>query len=303
MLIFYHNSVFYYYRYPAKMRSSNKVFLETAIKDSFYIDRLENASLYTELPNRLSYHRIMLVESGSGSLVVDDKSFIIRGQELFLMAKGQVYTFDQSAVVTGYVLYFGDCFWEKTPASASNCKAVLFNNAAANQRLLLSGAEFSELTLLFGIFLNEFEKPHYANRMDALAAYLKIIMIKVANVKITNEILFDSQDYMLYREFMELLSGRFRTHHEVSDYARMLGITARRLSDVCKRCSNKNAKEIINGQLVAEAKRSLQFSSSPVKEIAYQLHFTSPEQFSHFFKKNTNFSPASYREYFVNIGI
>jgi AraC family transcriptional activator of pobA len=285
------------------MKSSIKVFLETAIKDSFFIERLEDTSLFTQLPNRLSYHRILLVEKGLGSLIVDDNTFEIGGQELFLMAKGQIYAFDPTSTVTGYVLYFGDCFWERAPASASNCKAVLFNNASANQRLYLTGPELSELKLLFSTLLDEFKKPPYANRMDALAAYLKIIMIKVANVKITDESLFDSQDYVLYRNFIDLLSVQFRKYHEVSDYAKMLGITARRLSDLCKRCSNKNAKEIINGQLIAEAKRSLQFSSTQVKEIAYQLRFSSPEQFSHFFKKNTNFSPASYREYFVSIGV
>ncbi len=64
-----------------------------------------------------------------------------------------------------------------------------------------------------------------------------------------------------------------------------------------------SAKEIINGQIVAEAKRFLQFSSNTVKEIAYELNFNTPEQFSHFFKKNTTMSPADYRSQFNNIGV
>lgn len=281
---------------------TSKVFVETAIKDSFFIDRLENAAVHTEFANRLSYHRILLVEKGSGTLTVDDNAFEVAEKKLFLLAKGQVYVFERPSIVTGYVLCFGDCFWEKAPASASNCKAVLFNNASANQSLPLIGSELTELSFLFGTLLNEFGKPHYINQIDALAAWLKIIMIKVANIRMTEESAVDSQDYILYRDFMDLLGSRFKTHREVSDYAGKLGITARRLSDCCKRCSNKTAKEIINGQLVAEAKRSLQFGSAPVKEIAYELNFNSPEQFSHFFKKNTNFSPANYRDQFVNIG-
>lgn len=135
-----------------------------------------------------------------------------------------------------------------------------------------------------------------------MAAYLKIIMIKVANVRVANESTFDSQDYILYRKFKELLSTNYKTHHEVGNYAKMLGISARRLSDVCKRCSKKSTKDIINSQLVAEAKRTLQFSPIPIKEIAYALNFTTPEQFSHFFKKNTTFSPADFRNKFVQMG-
>jgi AraC-like DNA-binding protein len=54
--------------------------------------------------------------------------------------------------------------------------------------------------------------------------------------------------------------------------------------------------------LISEAKRSLQFSSLPVKEIAFELNFSSPDQFSHFFKKNAQFSPLDYRTLFINIG-
>ena len=295
-----HVSIF---RHICYYMGASQVFIETAIKDSFFIDRLDNTPLDRDFASRLSYHKILLVENGSGGLTVDEQCFNIKGREMILMAKGQLYVFEQPTIISGYVLCFGDCFWERAPASASNCKAVLFNNVSVNQRLPLSENELSDLTILFQSLLNEFEQPHYSNQLDALAAFLKIIMIKVANVKLIDESTYDSQDYVLYRTFMDKLSADFRTHHEVFDYAKMLGITARRLSDLCRRCANKSAKEIINGQLIAEAKRSLQFSSSPVKEIAYQLNFNSPEQFSHFFKKNTQFSPLHYRDQFVNIGI
>ncbi|WP_207534493.1 helix-turn-helix domain-containing protein [Desertivirga arenae] len=282
---------------------ASKIFVETAIKDSFSICRLDKAGLDTDFANRLIYNRVLLIENGSGTLTVDDHSFEVSSNTAFLLAKGQLYVFKQASVVTGYLLCFGDCFWEKAPSSASNCKAVLFNNAAANQKLQLSDTELRELSSLFKAMLEEFEQAPYNNQMDALAAYLKIIMIKLANIKLTDETMFDSQDYILYRQFMEILTSHFKSYREVSDYAKLMGITARRLSDLCRRCSNKSAKEIINGQLVAEAKRSLQFSSIPVKELAYELNFNSPEQFSHFFKKNTKFSPASYRDQFLNIGV
>ncbi len=274
-----------------------------AISNSFFIERFSNLALSNEFPSRLSYHRILLIEHGSGRLTIDDNTFEVTNNKMFLLAKGQIYFFDKSIISSGFILCFGDCFWEKAPASASNCKAVLFNNAAANQQLQLHEDELEEFTFLFKTLLNEFNREAYSNKFDALAAYLKIIMIKIANVRITDKGSFDSQDYIIYRKFMDLLSIEFKKYREVNDYGKMLGITSRRLSDLCKRCSNKSAKEIINGQLVAEAKRFLQFSSSSIKEIAYLLNFNSPEQFSHFFKKYTNFSPASFRDHFIKIGV
>ncbi|WP_333624216.1 helix-turn-helix transcriptional regulator [Sphingobacterium siyangense] len=273
---------------------------EPAIVNSFSIERFEKCIPDTSF-TRLSYHRILLVESGTGTLTIDDGIFEIRKSNVFLLSKGQVYTFQNSPTITGYVISFGDCFWDTTPRSASNCKAVLFNNTIANQQLQLNNIELSEFSFLFGLLLKEYESPQYINQMDAVAAYLKIIMIKLANVKIMDEAAFDSQDYLLYRKFMELLSVQFRYCHSVNKYAEILHITSRRLSELCKRCSGMTAKEIISGQIIAEAKRSLQFSSDPVKEIAYELSFSTPEQFSHFFKKNAKISPADYRHQFIAI--
>jgi AraC-type DNA-binding domain-containing proteins len=285
-----------------RMKSVREIITEPIIANSFSISRFDKFIIDTEFSNRLTYHRILLIENGAGILSIDDKTFEIKSHEVFLMSKGQIYQFEKSSIISGYVISFGDCFWEKTPKSASNCKAVLFNNTTANQRLQLNNSEMSELLFLFNILLNEYQIPQYINQMDALASYLKIIMIKLANIKITEETTFDSQDYIMYRRFMEILSTEYRNDHAVNSYAEMLNITARKLSETCKRCSGMSAKEIINGQIVAEAKRLLQFSSNTVKEIAYELSFNTPEQFSHFFKKNAETSPADYRTQFISIG-
>lgn len=285
------------------MKSTPDIFIEPDIVNSFSIERFEQFVVDTEISKRLSYHRILLIENGKGSISIDSNSFEVKSKEVFLMSKGQIYKFENSPIISGYSISFGDCFWEKTPKSASNCKAVLFNNTTANQLLQLDSSEMRELSSLFGILLNEFKIPQYINQLDALAAYLKIIMIKLANVKLTGDTTIDNQDYLLYRKFLELLSTEYRNSHSVNTYAEILNITARRLSEMCKRCSGMTAKEIINGQIIAEAKRYLQFSSKTVKEIAYDLSFNTSEQFSHFFKKNTQTAPAEYRKQFVNIGM
>lgn len=280
-----------------------EIYTEPVIPNSFSIERFDEFVVDAEISFRLFYHRILLVESGAGMLNIDNNSFEIKSRRVFLMSKGQIYKVEKSSIFSGYIISFGDCFWEKTPKSASNCKAVLFNNTVANQFLKLDYSEMRELSSLFNIQLIEFKIPQYINQLDALAAYLKIIMIKLANVKLTEDTTIDNQDYLLYRKFLELLSADYRNSHSVNIYAKMLNITPRRLSEICKRCSGMNTKEIINGQIIAEAKRYLQFSSETIKEIAFELNFNTPEQFSHFFKKNTQTPPIEYRQQFVTIGI
>lgn len=269
---------------------------EPEIKDSFSIKHWNSDTLLY----RIIYHKIFLISSGQGTLQIDGITYPVSGNELFLLAKGQLYSFGADTNISGYELSFGDCFWEKTPASASNCKAVLFNNVSANQHIPVENAE---IEMLFEMLYQEFLKEEYVNKPDALAAYLKIIMIKIANINAALIKGYDSYENRLYREFIELVSQHYQTTHEVAEFAGMLNISARKLSDICKECSGKGAKDIINEQLITEAKRSLQFSSLPVKEIAFDLNFSTPDQFSHFFKKNTGAAPHEYRAQFVKIGM
>jgi AraC-like DNA-binding protein len=281
----------------------NNMVADQEIKDSFSISQMENHMMNSQIVYRTTYNRMFLIIEGMGDFKIDDQTFPISRGELILIAKGQVYAFTPNTHLWGYELCFGDCFWERAPASASNCKAVLFNNASVNQYIPLSDNDLAELISLYNILHREFIKRAYINKLDALAAYLKIIMIKVANMNAALINGYDNYEKQLYRQFLELISKQYKHTHEVAEFARQLSVSARKLTELCNRISGKGAKEIINGQIIAEAKRTLQFSSKPVKEIAYHLNFSSPDQFSHFFKKNTQISPDHYRSYFVQIGM
>jgi AraC family transcriptional activator of pobA len=277
--------------------------INPALRDSFSVEEISGQLFGDDTLHRISFNELILVREGYGTLSIDGASYDIVPQSLFVISKGQVYAVAGNNHIDGYVLRFGDCFWEKAPASASNCKAVLFNDPSGHQQMQLNMLDMEALTSLMIAILDEFNMPDYVNKGDALAAYLKIIMIKVANIDSLLHKGHSTVENKIYRQYIELVSKEYRNTHEVTDYAEKLGISYRQLADLCKRCAGRRAKDIINGQLVAEAKRLLQFSSKPVKEISYILNFATPYQFSNFFKKETHLSPNDYRAQFVKIGI
>ncbi len=270
------------------------------IEDSFCVTYLQQVYT-TPVAERLYDHRILLVAQGSGTLVIDDQLYPVGDRALFLLSRGQVMEFGAETELRAFSISFGDCFWERSPASANNCKAVLFNNAAANQYQVPVPDDYEMLHDLMSTLYHEYKLPGYPNKLDALAAYLKILMIKLAYVTGNSLPGFDAAARQRYRRFTELVSMQYKSLHDVASYARQLNMTPRSLSDCCRKYSGKAAKEIINGQLVAEAKRALQFSTLPVKEIAYEMNFSTPEQFSHFFRKETGMSPLDFRSRFVNM--
>lgn len=275
--------------------------IDPILKESFSVERLENRHFTADQPYRPDHNQVLFIAGGRGTVMIDGANISLSGNSLLLISKGQVYVFGDNTV-TGYLLQFGDCFWQKTPTSANNCKAVLFDNGIVERRFPLDTANHQALDRLFETALQEFRQPDYANKPDVLAAYLKIIIIKIANIYSLLHEDTGSYDSKLYQDFVLLVRQECATIHDVATFASKLGVSSRKLSEISRRFGN-GAKEIINEQLIAEAKRSLQFSSRSIKEISGNLSFANPYQFSHFFKKYTKLSPVEYRRQFVKIGI
>lgn len=252
---------------------------------------------------RASLHTLLLVEKGSGSIRIDGIRYALSANDLFLLSQGQVYAFSEKSSGRGYVLQFSDSFWDKTPISARNCKASLFNDARLNQHLALSPAEAEDVLNVLRNAWKEYRQNDYSNKPDVLAAYLKIIVIKIANINALLSQETNNYHYKIYQRFNELVSSSHYQLHDVASYAKQLGVSSRKLAESCKQYGGKGAKEIIDAQIVAEAKRLLQFTSQPIKAIAAALHFSNPYQFSNFFKKQTNLSPQAYKDSFARIGI
>jgi AraC family transcriptional activator of pobA len=267
--------------------------------DGFTIrEELLPAGMQTATDNEMCW-----IMSGNGALQIAGTSFPLAPGTLILIGKGQSWKLTQQHPIQAIHLVFGDCFWDRTPVSARNCKATLYGDIRAHQHFRPAVATTAELDRLFHDMLTEYQRPDYSNKADVLAAYLKILVIKVANIN--EELLADTNNhhYKIYQQFITLLQEEVPPSHQVHAFAKQLHIAPRKLMDICQQYSNKTPKMLISEQLIAEAKRLLQFSTMPVKEIAARLHFSTPFQFSNFFKKNTGSSPLGYRRDFAQIGM
>jgi len=270
------------------------------LQDSFHIERLDPTVPPNPQPQRLDDHQLFLITSGSSQVHIDQTTYTLSPGSLLLISKGQVYT--PPSPVSGYYIKFGDCFWQRTPISASNCKAVLFDNPGASRHIQTGREDRKTLNTLLTNTLQEYQTPDYSNKSDVLAAYLKIIIIKIANIHSLLQKDIATHDGRLYQDFLALVRNNYSSAHDVPFFAERLGVTTRKLSAVC-RTYGAGAKEIIIEQLISEAKRSLQFTSRSIKEIAGDLGFSSPYQFSSFFKTYTRQSPLDYRDQSSSVNI
>ncbi|WKN31514.1 AraC family transcriptional regulator [Porifericola rhodea] len=96
-------------------------------------------------------------------------------------------------------------------------------------------------------------------------------------------------------KFKKLVDENLSLYHEVADYARLLHISPKYLNECVKEILLVSAKSIIIEQLLIKSRHFLKFSDKSIKEISFELGFSSPEYFSSFFKTHSGSSPSSLR--------
>lgn len=93
----------------------------------------------------------------------------------------------------------------------------------------------------------------------------------------------------------QLIQQHYRQHINVEGYADMLHVSPKHLIDLCKKHTGKTPLQLIREYVVADAKRLLYNTDLSVKQVAYELNFDDPANFSKYFKSVCGYSPADYR--------
>ena len=102
-----------------------------------------------------------------------------------------------------------------------------------------------------------------------------------------------SEEY--FSRFMKLLAIHFKQERKVDFYASQLCVTPKYLSSMVKKESGKTPSKWIDEVVMEEIGYLLRYSTSSIKEIAYQMNFSNISFFGKFVKRYTGVSPHHYR--------
>ena len=99
----------------------------------------------------------------------------------------------------------------------------------------------------------------------------------------------------LYNQFTELVEKHYLKFRLVQDYADLLFVTAKHLSEVIKKETGQTALSLIHSKVFSEAKFLLCRTELSVKEIADSLNFDTSSHFGRFIKQFSGYNPSDYR--------
>ncbi len=103
-------------------------------------------------------------------------------------------------------------------------------------------------------------------------------------------------------KFLQLLSQYSKTQHNVAFYADKLCITPKYLNEICRKKTQKTAKEVITRSVIAQIKNALIISRTSVQRIAYDFNFCDQSSFGKYFKKAVGLAPMAFRDKYDTSG-
>jgi len=246
--------------------------------------------------HRHDFYFVLAVQQGSGMHEIDFIQYPVQDNTVFILRPGQVHKLELKADTTGFLLEFDLSFYQPKNTIAEH----RWKKASGKNFCEVEAARFTKLhTYLASIFREYSLKQE--GYIEAVKANLDLFFLEyIRQSKHPNSIAKSESGYIQERfeELVRLLETNIVSKKNVSDYAGLLSLSAYQLNSIVKTSVGKTVSDLINEQIVLEAKRHLIATPAQVKEIADSLGYEDPSYFIRFFKKQTGQSPDTFRKNF-----
>lgn len=253
-------------------------------------------------PHIHSFYQIIWFKSGAGKHYVDFKEYEVSENSIFFIAKNQVHHFDANTNYKGILIHFNELFLvQKDTEMDFLLKCNLFNNPYQQPSCCVGSNIQYVLDQYIQQIMGELNGQDTFAKEELLRIYLKAFLIQIQRRKNGLEQV-NGQQYaavnekrMQLMEFVNLIDENYKKGYTVSEYARLMHISTRTLSDLTSQLVNKTPSQMIQERIILESQRLLLHSDLNVGQIGYRLGFDDPSYFVKYFKKHTNISPSEFR--------
>ena len=256
--------------------------------ERFKIRRVEDILGDHDLMHDLHRHDfffILALKKGTGRHEIDFVEYRVLDNSLFIIRPGQVHQLELNASCTGYLVEFNNEFYHPKDKSSN----LRLRKASNKNYCELEVNRFNKLHAVLSLMFEE-NAAREEGYQDVIKSSLDIFFIEFvrqsSNPK-EESIIINPYTQERFEEFLELLDKHISTHKQVSHYTDLMNLSPYQLNEITKSSIGKTASELINEQIILEAKRYLLATPNQIKEIADLLGYEDTSYFIRFFRKHT----------------
>jgi len=249
-----------------------------------------------------NHYQIIWFKKGSGRYFVDFKAYDVDENTLFFLTKNDIHYFDRNTNYKGVLIQFNEEFLiQNNNDIAFFFKHNLFNNQKQPSCSLNTDDTFildEYLNLIKNELTDKKESSH-----ELLRCYLKVFLIQLqyrwqkSNTIDGRRVLPEDKKQLQLIKFVNSIEENYKKRLKISDYAGLLQISPRTLSDLTSQLLDKSPSEMIHERIIAEAQRLLLDTDYNINKIGYHLGFDDDSYFVKYFKKHASISPLDFRTF------
>ncbi len=245
---------------------------------------------------RRQFNLIYILLDGEHDVKLGADHLQLKPNDLVIVPENMLYASDHIRNCKGFCIHFKSEFLKPqlTKPITEEFPYLYFD---APHIINLNESESEIIQKSFQQIIEEYDRSSPESDL-LICNFLIILLLRVREIYRTRvkelKKSISRREQLAY-SFKLLVEKNFITHRTVNNYAEMLHISPKHLSEVVSEIFGRSPLQIIHDILLLEAKVQLGSTDKSISEIAYYLQFDDPPHFTHFFKKRTGLSPQELR--------
>lgn len=276
-------------------RDEKRYDLDMMIMPGTLEDKHKNCETIPAL--RRQFNLIYLLLEGEHDVKLGADHLWLNACDLVIVPENFLYASDHIRNCKGYCIHFKTEFLKPQLSKPLTDEFPYFHFDAPHI-INLSNDESEVIQTAFKNIISEYERE--SPEKDFLLRNLIFVLLyrvrEIYRLHVSELKKNNGRQAQLANRFKQLVEKHFISKHAVNDYAVMLHISSKHLSEAVKATFGRSPLQMIHDMLLLEAKFQLGSTDKSVSEIAHYLRFDDQPHFSHFIKKHTGLSPQELRK-------
>ena len=244
------------------------------------------------VPHRHSFYMLLWVTKGRGLHRINYRECEQKEGQVFLLHDGcvhQVIEYPEDGVM---VLFKSAVFEKFISQHPNQYYAGLCDPNSRKPFTTLEEASAHTFETMMALLQQELT---HNPKSPLLPQYLSLMLFHLNRHYISDENKYISTEARHMQKLRQLISQHYKEHRNADFYGAQLGLSARKINDVCKKATGRLVQDLVAERLLSECEALLGGTDLQVKEIIYELGFTDHAHFAYFFRQNKGTTPSDYR--------
>lgn len=267
------------------------------IEDVLVLEK--NVNLQKNIPIKFDFFALLLCLDGESKRYLNQYTYTITKHSLQLIPPNTIYSFENITPTTEiYILLFTESYVKANrDHHYTQWIQELFDFHCDDfSPILLPASMYSRVMNLYQDINSELHEKQegYHSLVRLMILKLLIFLKREKNTQTTSLKTFATRAEQLTYLYLDLIEKHFLVYKKVSDYAKLLDVSTKHLGETIKETLGKNALSCIHYRVFKESLYLLEYTNLSIAQIASNLTFQTPSEFSRFSKLTRKSLPKNF---------